>query len=116
MQLQLYNQLFKSSDLVSVLNEPDGIAQERANYTNTLKVLKDAQKVLRRDPDISQQLNLATGLDAEKKDERSKEKEKPREEIKKEEQKQPTQMNANKTTTNQNEKNEKDLKLKIFGK
>jgi len=103
MQLQLYNQLFKSSDLVSVLNEPESIAQERANYNNTLKVLKDAQKVLRRDPDISQQLNLVTGLEGDKKDERQKEKEKPREEIKKEEQKQPDKMMGN-NTTNKNQK------------
>jgi GTP-binding protein EngB required for normal cell division len=52
MQLQLYNQLFKSNEMVQVLNEPESVALERNALNNTLKVLKDAQKVLRRDPDI----------------------------------------------------------------
>jgi len=40
--------------MISILNEPDSVAEERLRINNTLKVLKEAQKVLKRDPDINQ--------------------------------------------------------------
>lgn len=51
MQLQLYNQLYSNNDLVSVLDEPEHIRLERELLVKTLSVLKNAQKVIKRDPE-----------------------------------------------------------------
>lgn len=51
MQLQLYNQLYKSTEMVSVLNEPESITRQREDLLKSIKVMKDAQKVIRRDPE-----------------------------------------------------------------
>jgi hypothetical protein len=58
MQIKLYNQLNKSDEILSLLNEvsiyinkPDNISEERIRLSNTLKILKEAQKILRRDPE-----------------------------------------------------------------
>jgi hypothetical protein len=51
MQLQLYNQLYKSSDMARVLNEPESITHKREALNQSIRVMKDAQKVIRRDPE-----------------------------------------------------------------
>ncbi len=51
MQLNLYNQLYKSSEMAKVLNEPESIAQKRDSLNKSIKVMKDAQKLIRRDPE-----------------------------------------------------------------
>jgi dynamin 1-like protein len=51
MQLQLYNQLYKSTEMLNVLNEPEHIAIKRLALQNNIKVMKDAQKIIRRDPE-----------------------------------------------------------------
>lgn len=38
--------------MTEVLNEPDYIAQERKQIMDTLSVLKDAHKILKRDPEL----------------------------------------------------------------
>jgi hypothetical protein len=51
MQIQLYNQLYKSTDMVNVLNEPESIARQREELHKRIKIMKDAQKIIRRDPE-----------------------------------------------------------------
>jgi hypothetical protein len=51
MQLQLYNQLYKSTEMVSVLNEPEHITRQREELHKSIKIMKDAQKIIRRDPE-----------------------------------------------------------------
>jgi hypothetical protein len=51
MQLKLYNELYRNKEMISVLNEPEHIAQKREGLQQSIKVMKDAQKVIRRDPE-----------------------------------------------------------------
>ena len=52
MQIELYNQLYKSTDVVNLLNEPEHIATKRKELVELIKVMKNAQKIIRRDPDL----------------------------------------------------------------
>ena len=52
MQIDLYNQLYKSNEMIASLNEPEEIARRRKELVDQIKVMKDAQKVIRRDPDL----------------------------------------------------------------
>jgi len=58
MQLQLYNQLYKSTEMVNVLNEPENITRQRAELLKSIKIMKDAQKIIRRDPDLMQVMQI----------------------------------------------------------
>jgi hypothetical protein len=51
MQLKLYNELYKNTEMVKVLNEPEYIALKRKDLTQSIKVMRDAQKLIRRDPE-----------------------------------------------------------------
>ena len=51
MQLHLYDALYKNQEIVEVLNEPEGIKRQRIELTRQIKVMRDAQKVIRRDPE-----------------------------------------------------------------
>ena len=51
MQIKLYNELNKNQDLLQSLNEPEHIMQQRIALTKQIKVMRDAQKVIRRDPE-----------------------------------------------------------------
>jgi len=53
MQYQLYNEIMKNEELMTVLGEPSHIAEERETIQKTLLVLRKAQKVLKRDPDLA---------------------------------------------------------------
>jgi len=52
MQIELYNQLYKSNEMVGLLSEPEHIAERRRDLTELIKVMRNAQKVIRRDPDL----------------------------------------------------------------
>ena len=47
----LYKELNKNQDLLQSLNEPEHIMQQRIALTKQIKVMRDAQKVIRRDPE-----------------------------------------------------------------
>jgi GTP-binding protein EngB required for normal cell division len=51
MQIKLYNELYKANDLIRSLDEPEGIVRQREELTRQIKVMKDAQKVIKRDPE-----------------------------------------------------------------
>ena len=52
MKMKLYQMLYNDKSLVSVLNEPEGIKRQRIELNRQIKVMKDAQKVIKRDPDL----------------------------------------------------------------
>ena len=52
MKMELYKMLNEDKKIVEVLNEPEGIARQRIELTRQIKVMKDAQKVIKRDPDL----------------------------------------------------------------
>ena len=58
MQMHLYDALYKSQEIVAALNEPEGIRRQREELTRQIKVMKDAQKVIRRDPDLMSVMNI----------------------------------------------------------
>ena len=51
MQIKLYDELYKSNDLIRSLDEPETIVRQREELTRQIKVMKDAQKVIKRDPE-----------------------------------------------------------------
>ena len=52
MQMSLYNMLYQQREMVNVLNEPESVMLRRKDLTEQIKVMKEAQKVIRRDPDL----------------------------------------------------------------
>ena len=52
MQMSLYNMLYQQRELVNVLNEPESVMLRRKDLTEQIKVMKEAQKVIKRDPDL----------------------------------------------------------------
>ena len=44
--------LYNDKSMISVLNEPEGIKRQRIELNRQIKVMKDAQKVIKRDPDL----------------------------------------------------------------
>jgi GTP-binding protein EngB required for normal cell division len=52
MKMKLYEMLYNDKKVVSVLNEPEGIARQRTELMRQIKVMKDAQKVIKKDPDL----------------------------------------------------------------
>ena len=51
MQLKLYNELYRNKEMITVLNEPENISMKREGLQQSIKVMKDAQKLIRRDPE-----------------------------------------------------------------
>ena len=86
MQLKLYNKLYNAREMTDLLSEPESIAERRKELNDMIKVMKNAQKILRRDPDLMtvMQINISdsdiTNTTASKK----KEKEEPKKPEKKE--------------------------------
>jgi dynamin 1-like protein len=82
MQLKLYN----AREMTDLLSEPESVAERRKELNDMIKVMKNAQKILRRDPDLMtvMQINISdsdiTNTTASKK----KEKEEPKKPEKKE--------------------------------
>ena len=58
MQMHLYDALYKNQEIVAALNEPEGIRRQREELTRQIKVMRDAQKVIRRDPDLMSVMNI----------------------------------------------------------
>ena len=52
MQLKLYNKLYNAREVTDLLSEPESIAERRKELTDLIKVMKNAQKIIRRDPDL----------------------------------------------------------------
>ena len=52
MQIKLYNKLYNAKEMTDLLNEPESIAERRKELNDMIKVMKNAQKIIRRDPDL----------------------------------------------------------------
>ena len=52
MQLKLYNKLYNAREMTDLLSEPESIAERRKELNDIIKVMRNAQKVIRRDPDL----------------------------------------------------------------
>ena len=87
MQLKLYNKLYNAREMTDLLSEPEHIAERRKELTELIKVMKNAQKIIRRDPDLMtvMQINIndsdITNTQEVKKD--SKKKDEPKQDLSK---------------------------------
>jgi len=63
MQLKLYNKLYNAREMTDLLNEPESVAERRKELNDMIKVMKNAQKIIRRDPDLMSvmQININDG-------------------------------------------------------
>ena len=52
MQLKLYNKLYNAREITDLLSEPESVAERRKELNDMIKVMKNAQKIIRRDPDL----------------------------------------------------------------
>ena len=61
MQLKLYNKLYNARELTDLLSEPESVAERRKELNDMIKVMRNAQKILRRDPDLMtvMQINIS---------------------------------------------------------
>ena len=97
MQLKLYNKLYNAREMTDLLNEPESVAERRKELNDMIKVMRNAQKIIRRDPDLmsTMQINISdeditshSKKDTKKEEHEKTEPKKPepkKEEIKKEE-------------------------------
>ena len=89
MQLKLYNKLYNARELTDSLSEPESVAERRKELNDMIKVMRNAQKIIRRDPDLMtvMQININDEdiTSHAKKDEPKKDKKEKKEEPKKEE-------------------------------
>jgi len=53
LQFELYAQINKNESLTKQLGEPERVTEERKSLNTTLETLKNAVKILTRDPDIT---------------------------------------------------------------
>ena len=90
MQLKLYNKLYNAKEITDLLSEPESIAERRKELNDLIKVMKNAQKIIRRDPDLMtvMQINIndsditSTKEKKEKKEEKKEKKEEEKKESK----------------------------------
>jgi len=63
MQLKLYNKLYNAREMTDLLSEPESVAERRKELNDMIKVMKNAQKIIRRDPDLMtvMQININDG-------------------------------------------------------
>ena len=61
MQLKLYNKLYNAREMTDLLSEPESVAERRKELNEMIKVMRNAQKILRRDPDLMtvMQINIS---------------------------------------------------------
>ena len=52
MQLKLYNKLYEAREMTDLLSEPESVAERRKELNDMIKVMRNAQKIIRRDPDL----------------------------------------------------------------
>ena len=85
MQLKLYNKLYNAREMTDLLNEPESIAERRKELNDMIKVMRNAQKIIRRDPDLMtvMQINIndsdITNIKPEKENKKKEEKKQPNE-------------------------------------
>ena len=60
MQIKLYNKLYNAKEMTDLLNEPESIAERRKELNDMIKVMKNAQKIIRRDPDLMSVMQINT--------------------------------------------------------
>lgn len=53
MQYSLYDEINKNEEIMEMLGEPAHVTHERNTIKTILKVLKNAQQVLKKDPDLA---------------------------------------------------------------
>ena len=84
MQLKLYNKLYNAREMTDLLSEPESVAERRKELTELIKVMKNAQKIIRRDPDLMtvMQINI-NDSDITAPQPNKNQKEEPKKEIKK---------------------------------
>ena len=84
MQLKLYNKLYNAREMTDLLSEPESVAERRKELNDMIKVMKNAQKIIRRDPDLMtvMQININDSDITSNKDEKGKKEEKKKEEPK----------------------------------
>lgn len=58
MQLELYNMLYKGNEILNSLNEPESVTMKRKELTERIKVMREAQKIIKRDPDLMQVMKI----------------------------------------------------------
>ena len=51
-QLKLYNKLYNTREITDLLNEPESVAERRKELNDMIKVMRNAQKIIKRDPDL----------------------------------------------------------------
>ena len=61
MQLKLNNKLYNAREITDLLSEPESIAERRKELTEMIKVMKNAQKIIRRDPDLMSVMEINIG-------------------------------------------------------
>ena len=71
MQIKLYNKLYNAREMTDLLNEPESVAERRKELNDLIKVMKNAQKIIRRDPDLmtAMQINIDNTQDNKQKKE-----------------------------------------------
>ena len=79
MQLKLYNKLYNAREMTDLLNEPESVAERRKELNDMIKVLRNAQKIIRRDPDLMavMQININDEDVTQQKDNKKEEAKKP---------------------------------------
>lgn len=63
MQYQIYNEMMKKQESIDLLSEPPHIREERETICKTLEVLRNAIKILKRDPDLAPLIARAEKMD-----------------------------------------------------
>ena len=58
MQLKLYNKLYNASEMTDLLSGPESIAEKRKELTELIKVMRNTQKIIRRDLMTVIQINI----------------------------------------------------------
>ena len=84
MQLKLYNKLYNAREVTDLLSEPESVAERRKELNDLIKVMKNAQKIIRRDPDLMtvMQININDSDITSNQDSKSKKDSKSKEEPK----------------------------------
>ena len=85
MQLKLYNKLYNAREMTDLLSEPESVAERRKELTDMIKVMKNAQKIIRRDPDLMtvMQININDNDITSQQPKDKGKKEEPKKEVKK---------------------------------
>ena len=85
MQLKLYNKLYNAREMTDLLSEPESVAERRKELNDMIKVMRNAQKIIRRDPDLMtvMQININDNDITSQQPKDKGKKEEPKKEVKK---------------------------------